>query len=75
MGKTKADFKTVKVAQQQPVAVGGDSWIPGGFDGLDDYKDEGDGGRGGGAGASFWGCYPILNKTERLLPPFLSNCQ
>jgi hypothetical protein len=46
-GKTKADFETVKVAQQP---VGSDFWVPGG---LDNYKDEGDGG-GGDEGGSLW---------------------
>jgi hypothetical protein len=53
-GKTKADFDTAKVAQQP---AGGDSWVPGGFDGVDDYKNEGDGGGGGGGGnegAGLW---------------------
>lgn len=50
-GKTKADFETAKVAQQP---VGGDFWVPGGFDGVDIYKDEGDGGGGGDEGASLW---------------------
>ena len=57
-GKTKADFETVKppvvVQQQQPaVAARGDTWVPGGFDGVDDYKNEGDG--GGGGGGNEWG--------------------
>ena len=55
-GKTKADFETAKVVQQP---TGGDTcWVPGGFDGVDNYKDEGDGGGGGGGGgnegASLW---------------------
>ena len=56
-GKTKADFENAKVVQQP---AGGDTcWVPGGFDGVDNYKDEGDGGGGGGGGggnggASLW---------------------
>lgn len=55
-GKTKADFEPAKVAQKP---AGGDTcWVPGGFDGLDNYKDEGDGGGAGigvgGNEASLW---------------------
>ena len=50
-GKTKADFETAKPAQQP---TGGDPWVPGGFDCVNDYKDEGDGGGGGNEGG-LWG--------------------
>ena len=53
-GKTKADFQTTKVAQQP---VGGDFWVPEGFDGVGNYNDEGTGGGGGGdedAGVGLW---------------------
>ena len=60
-GKTKKDFET-PIAAQQPTR--GDSWVPGGFDGVDDYKVEGDGGGGGGnEGASFW--EPVSSHSKQ----------
>ncbi|KAF8810937.1 hypothetical protein BYT27DRAFT_7185231 [Phlegmacium glaucopus] len=53
-GKTKADFETAKVAQQP---AGGDFWVPGGFDGVDNYNGEGEGEGSGGdenAGVGLW---------------------
>ena len=44
-GKTKADFDTAKVVQQP---AGGDFWVPGAFESVNDYNDEGGGGGGGG---------------------------
>ena len=67
-GKTKADFENVKPAQQQPVVVGGDPWVPGGFEGVGDYKNEGDGGGGGGGGGneggSLWGSISSHSKQN-----------
>lgn len=60
-GKTKADFETAKPAQQP---TGGDPWVPGGFNGVDDYKDEGDGGGGGGNEGGLWGAMTSLSKQN-----------
>lgn len=48
-GKTKADFEKDKVAQQ-PIG-GSNFWVPGGFEGVDNYNDD-DGGGGGAEGGS-----------------------